>query len=185
MDTAYVRPFEGLHDYAAMVDYFLGGGDAFLVDMGIDPARVPTRERWLATALADHARPDAEKGRFFLAWLHEGRAVGHSCISHIAFGDSAHVHMHLWNPSLRRAGVGTDRLTRSLDLYFERFELEQIVCEPFAENPGPNRTARRLGFRHEKRYRTVPTEIALELDVHRYTLEREDWMRLRAGKRAE
>lgn len=169
-----VRPFVE-DDYAPMIDYFVGGGDAFLRGMGVDVARVPDREAWLALALADHARSDGEKERFFVAWLADGELVGHSSISHIELGRTAHVHMHLWRVALRGAGLGPELLGRSIDLVFERFALESLACEPYAENPGPNRVLPRLGFRLVRRYRTVPTGIAFEQYVNRWTIGREAW----------
>ena len=42
----------------------------------------------------------------------------------------------------------------------------------YAENPGPNRTLAKLGFRLIKRYRTVPGIINFEQEVNRYVM---DW----------
>jgi RimJ/RimL family protein N-acetyltransferase len=170
-----VRPFAAPHEYAAMIDYFLGGTEAFQRGMGIDPARLPRRDEWLRAALADHERPDGEKERFYVAWRRAGELVGHSSISHIALGETAHCHLHLWRPELRGAGLGPACLERSIELYFERFRLESLACEPFADNPGPNRVLPRLGFRWVRRYRTVPTGFAFEQDVNRYELSREAW----------
>ena len=174
-----VRPFEHAAEYAAVVDYFTAGGDAFLRGMGVDPERLPSREAWLSRALADQALPDEEKQRLYLAWrVHDGgqwRLAGHSSASHIRAGDSCHIHLHLWRPELRRAGLGTELFRRSIDLYFERLAVERVICEPAAHNPGPNRTARRLGFRHVKTYRCVPTEIALEQEVSRWEMTRAAW----------
>lgn len=172
-----VRPFEDESEYAAMVDYFLGGGDDFLRGMGVDPERVPDRDGWLASVLRDHTQPDERKERLYLAWLLDGEQVGHSSASHIRPGRSCHVHLHLWRPGLRRAGLGSELFRRSIDLYFDRLGLERVICEPAAHNPGPNRTAARLGFRLVRTYRGVPTDIAFEQDVSRWELTREAWAR--------
>jgi RimJ/RimL family protein N-acetyltransferase len=178
-----VRPFESAAEYAAMVDYFVGAAPEFLRGMGVDPARLPSREAWLAAALADAARPDAQRERIYLAWLVDGELAGHSSASHIEPGVQAHVHLHLWRPELRRSGAGTELFARSIDHYFERLDLARVVCEPWAGNPGPNRTLARLGFRLVRRYRCVPTNIALEQEVAHHELGREEWQaaRKRAG----
>lgn len=169
-----VRPFESRAEYEGMVDYFLGGSDEFLAGMGVDPAKLPMREEWLATLLADHERPDAEKNRLYVAWLVDGELVGHSSISHIELGDEAHIHLHLWRPELRRGGLGSELFARSVDLYFDRFRLKKLVCEPYAENPAPSRTVEKLGFRFVERRRIFPSSIAAEQDVDRYELTREE-----------
>lgn len=62
-----------------------------------------------------------------------------------------------------------------MDIYFERFRLEKIASEPYAENGAPGRVLERLGFRHVKRYRTVPSSIANEQDVDRWEITRAAW----------
>jgi RimJ/RimL family protein N-acetyltransferase len=159
-----------------MIDYFLLGSEAFQRGMGVDPSKLPERAVWLAAALADHARSDDRKRRFYLAWLHAGDTVGHSSISHIAPGQTAHVHLHLWRPDPRRRGLGAAFFALSVDFYFERYRLKLLACEPFAENPGPNRVVTQFGFRFVERRREVPTSIALEQDVNRYEITREAWL---------
>jgi len=180
-----VRPFANEGEYEGMVDYFLGGNEEFLTGMGVDLAKLPTRAEWLRAALADHERPDAETQRFFVAWLFEGRIVGHSSISHIATGETAHCHLHLWKPGLRKSGMGSAFLSGSIDIYFERFALKSLASEPYAENPAPNRALPKLGFRFVRRYRTVPTGMAFEQDVNRYEITRDEWITLRPRDASE
>jgi RimJ/RimL family protein N-acetyltransferase len=173
--TIEVRPFEAASEYERMIDYFVSGEQPFLQGMGVDPALLPTRQAWLAACLADHQRPDPEKDRFYLAWLHDAELVGHSSISHIEPGRVAHIHLHLWVSTKRRRGLGTAFVAASMDIYFARFGFEKIASEPYAENRAPNRALDRLGFRHVKRYRTVPSSIANEQDVNRWEIAREAW----------
>ena len=176
-----VRPFETEEDYRRMIAYFTGGSDEFLRGMGVDPARVPAPEAWLAAALADHVRPDGEKQRLYLGWHVDGELIGHSSASHIEVGESAHVHLHLWRPDLRREGLGTELFARSVDLYLERLRLKRVICEPNAHNPGPNRTLARLGFELLHTRRCVPTELALEQDVSHWEIPREVWRERRGA----
>ena len=175
--TIEVRPFEAASEYERMIDYFVEGDETFLRGMGVDPALLPTREAWLETCLVDHQRPDSEKDRLYLAWLHDAELVGHSSISHIEPGRVAHIHLHLWVPARRYRGLGTAFIAASMDIYFERFALERIASEPYAENRAPNRALERLGFRYVRRYRTVPSSIANEQDVNRWEITREAWER--------
>lgn len=170
-----VRPFESAAEYERMIDYFVGGDESFLRGMGVNPALLPTREAWLAACLADHARPDEEKDRLYLAWRLDDELVGHSSISHIEPGHVANLHLHLWIPTRRRHGLGTALVAASMAIYFERYRLRTLASEPYAGNPAPNRTLERLGFRHVKRYRTVPSSIADEQDVNRWEVTRETW----------
>lgn len=174
-ESLEVRPFESAAEYERMIDYFLDAGEETLRAMGVDPARLPGRDEWLATVLADHEAPDYEKERLYLGWWVDGELVGHSSLSHIEPGEQAHVHLHLWRPGTRRRGLGTELVARSVDAAFERFRLRRVLCEPAAHNPAPQRTVRRLGFRHLETYRTRPTTHAFEQEVSRYEITREEW----------
>jgi RimJ/RimL family protein N-acetyltransferase len=167
-----VRPFSGREEYELMLDYFYKADDSFLRGMGVDPLKLPERNKWLDALLADHEKPDSERDRFYLVWIFRGRRVGHSSINKIVLGTEAFIHLHLWDSQLRRAGLGTEFVRRSANFYFKRFNLKKLVCEPSADNPAPNRVLEKLGFAFIRRYRTAPGVIAYEQDVNRYELRR-------------
>jgi RimJ/RimL family protein N-acetyltransferase len=73
---------------------------------------------------------------------------------------------------MRKTSLGTEFVRRSANFFFERFNLQRLVCEPWAENPAPNRVLEKLGFRFVRRYRTIPGVIAYEQDVNHYELGR-------------
>ncbi len=166
-----IRPFESRDEYARMVDYFLDADTSFLEGMGVDVSKLPSRDEWIEAALLDHHRADDEKERAYLAWIYDGELVGHSSINRIKVGEEATIHLHLWRSDLRMAGLGTRFFEASTKEFMRLYRLDRIYCEPFAENPAPNRVVEKLGFRFLKRYRTVPGPINLEQDVNLYVLE--------------
>jgi len=168
-----VTPFSSASDYESMLDYFLGAEEPFLRGMGVDPQRLPPRGAWLERLLPDLGRADSHKQTFYLGWDDEGRRIGHCNLNQLVYGDCAHVHLHLWDAGARRAGLGTELLRRSLPVFFQRFALQRLYCEPYAANPGPNRVLTKLGFRLLKRYRTTPGLINFEQEVNRYVLDRQ------------
>lgn len=163
-----VRPFRGQTEYEQMVDYFLGAEDAFLHGMGVDRSKFTTREDWIASALRDHTRPYHEKERSYLAWVYDGVAIGHSSINRIRYGEEAFIHLHLWSAPHRQAGLGTTFFRLSAERFARDFALRRLYCEPYAENPGPNRVLPRAGFQFVKRYRTTPGPLNYEQDVNQY-----------------
>jgi RimJ/RimL family protein N-acetyltransferase len=165
-----VRPFHSAAQYEAMIDYFLLADDVFLRGMGVERNKLPRRDTWLRDVLADHERPDDKKERFYLAWIYKGEQAGHSSINKIRMGEEAYFHLHLWRPDLRKAGLGTEFSKRCVNFYFERFQLKRLFCEPFAENPGPNKVLPKLGFKFIQRYVTVPGPLNGEQEVNRYVL---------------
>ena len=157
-------------DFEPIVDYFHGAGEVALRAMGVDPARLPARQDWLATMLAQHRASDRETERGYVTWLHHGAPVGHSSLSHIAYGDRANIHLHLWRAPLRARGLGTIWFRLSAAYFAEQFALKTIVCEPYADNPAPNRVLTKLGFTFVRRYRTIPGPLNFEQDVNRWEL---------------
>jgi RimJ/RimL family protein N-acetyltransferase len=167
-----VRPFSSREEYELMLDYFYKADEPFLRGMGVDPLKLPQRDKWLDALLVDHEKPDKERDRFYLVWIFRGQRVGHSSINNIIHGTEAFIHLHLWNSKMRTASLGTEFVRRSANFFFERFNLQKLVCEPWAENPAPNRVLEKLGFTFVRRYRTIPGVIAYEQDVNRYELRR-------------
>jgi RimJ/RimL family protein N-acetyltransferase len=167
-----ITPFVCADDYARMVEYFLTADEPFLRGMGVDPNKLPERGAWLDRLLSDLARPDEQKQTFYLGWDCDGNRVGHCNVNQLLYGDRAHVHLHLWDASARRAGLGTEFLRRSIRVFFQRFALQRLYCEPYAQNPAPNRVLTKAGFRFLERYRTTPGLINFEQEVNRYVLDR-------------
>src|SRR5262249_34973208 len=170
MGIVQVRPFSSAVEYEGMIDYFLKADDAFLRGMGVDRLRLPWRETWLRHVLQDHEQPDERKDRLYLAWIYDGAQIGHSSVNRIKVGEEAYFHLHLGRADLREAGLGIQFCRKSIALYFDRLRLQRLWCEPFAGNPAPNRTVRKLGFEFVKQYRTVPGTTAFEQDVNLYRL---------------
>ena len=155
-----------------MVEYFLTADEPFLRGMGVDPDKLPERGAWLERLLPDLLRPDAQKQAFYLGWDYRGRRVGHCNVNQLLYGERAFTHLHLWDAGARRAGLGTEFLRRSVPLFFQRFALQRLYCEPYAANPAPNRVLSKAGFRFLERYRTTPGLINFEQEVNRYVIDR-------------
>jgi RimJ/RimL family protein N-acetyltransferase len=179
MTTLEIEPFAERADYERMVDYFLRAERSYLEGMGVDPQRLPARAVWLERLLAERELADRDKQLFYVSWLRDGVAIGHSNINRIRYAEDAYAHLHIWLPQSRRAALGAELFRRSVNLFLRRFELRRLYCEPFAHNPAPNRVLSKLGFALLDTYRTVPGAIAFEQDVNRWVIEQEIPERLR------
>src|SRR5687768_4121875 len=135
-----IRPFQSKEEYAGMVDYFLQSSSEFLMGMGIDPQRMTVKEVWLEAVWADHHRPNEQKDRIYVAWIYDGTLVGHSSINKMIWGKEASIHLHLWRAELRQKGIGTRFFGLSANYFLTNFGFEKLYCEPYAENPAPNRS---------------------------------------------
>jgi RimJ/RimL family protein N-acetyltransferase len=168
-----VRPFTSRADYEGVLDYFFGADEAFLRGMGVDPANLPTRESWLDKLLPDLDREDRNKQTYYLGWIKNGTPVGHCNVNKIKYGQEAYLHLHMWDWAFRRSGLGAQLVRQSANTFLRKFELQRLYCEPYADNPAPNRLLAKLGFRLLKRYRTTPGTINFEQDVNQYVIEHE------------
>jgi len=166
-------PFSSKSDYERVVDYFLNADEPFLRGMGVDPNKLPDREVWLNRLLLDLTRPDSHKKTFYVGWDYEGTRIGHCNMNPLSYGGQAYVHLHLWERSRRRTGLGTEFFQRSVQMFLERFALQRLYCEPYADNPAPNHVLTKAGFRFVKRYRTTPGLISFEQEVNLYVIDRQ------------
>lgn len=164
-----VSPAKPEH-YPFIVDYFVNGDAKFLNGMGVDPKKLPSRQSWLATLYENHARPYKDKNIFYVIWHLDEKPIGHSNINKIIFGQEAYMHLHMWLADTRQQGLGQELVKQSLPYYFKEFQLQNLFCEPYALNPGPNKTLKKLGFDFIKEYETIPGLISFQQPVNRWCL---------------
>jgi RimJ/RimL family protein N-acetyltransferase len=158
-------------EVALIIDYFHDATPEHLEMLGVDPTRLPARERWRERYADDYARPVKDRSTFLIAWELEGALFGFSIADKIAYGEQAHMHLHIADPDLRRAGLGAQCVAASVELYFSQLELKRLICEPHAFNVAPNRTLQKAGFRYVKTYMTVPGPLNYHQPVTRWTFE--------------
>jgi len=173
MPAIDIQPLTSRADYERVLDYFFGADEAFLRGMGVDPAKLSTRESWLDRLLADLDREDREKQTYYLGWSSDGTPIGHCNVNRIKYGQEAYLHLHMWHRAFRKAGLGTELVRQSANRFVRKFALQRLYCEPYADNPAPNRVLTKLGFRLVKRYRTTPGIINFEQEVNQFVIEPE------------
>lgn len=177
MDHLSVRPIHEA-DFEQIVDYFLKADKAFLVGMGVDIAKLPTRDAWLELLQKEYQHPIEQKSFFYLIWLLNDTPVGHSNINKIRFGEEAYMHLHSWNPPNRKKGMGLQFIKMCLPYYFDLFQLKKLYCEPYALNPAPNKTLQKIGFILLESYETTPGWINFHQPVNRWCLNVAQYQRL-------
>ncbi|GAA4308877.1 GNAT family protein [Nibribacter koreensis] len=169
-------------DISLIADYWLKSDPDFLVSMGVDLQKLPSREGLTHMLTQQLKAPMSEKMTYALIWLVDGTPVGHCNVNNIQFGQSAYMHLHLWQSATRQQGMGTELVKKSLPFFFENLELHELYSEPYALNIAPNKTLEKVGFTFEKRYVTVPGSLNFEQEVNRWKLTRSDYQRIVAGQ---
>ena len=164
-----VRPLKSSEAHF-VVDYFHNASDEFLLKMGADRLKLPARKIWIELIEQQSQLPYNEMSMYYVIWLLDDEPIGHSNINRITFGQEAFMHLHLWNPTRRKSGMGQQLVSQSIPYYFENFRLKRLLCEPNAFNNPPNRTLPKVGFRHIKTYETTPGPINFFQTVNRWEI---------------
>jgi RimJ/RimL family protein N-acetyltransferase len=152
-------------DIPLIVAYWSKSDRQHLANMGIDVAKIPSRDElyhWLQTQLDT---PIEKRNAYCMIWKVNGIAIGHSNTNPTTFGEEAYMHLHIWNNELRKKGLGTSLLRLTLPYYFENLKLRKLYCQPYALNPAPNKTLEKAGFHFVKEYVTTPGWLNFEQPV--------------------
>ena len=174
-DRLSVREME-LNDAVRIVDYFVNADRDFLIGMGADPDKLPSKIEWLKLLEEEFLKPLKEKEFYYIIWLINGEPVGHSNINKIEYGETATMHLHLWINAKRKSGYGLEFMKMTLPYFFKEFELKTLICEPYAENPAPNKILPKLGFEFIGPITKTPGWINFKQTVNRFELSNKNFI---------
>jgi RimJ/RimL family protein N-acetyltransferase len=160
-------------DVQYVVDYFVNADPAYLKGMGADKNKLPGRVEWIAKVVEELNKPFKVKELYYIIWEIDGKPFGHSNINNIEYGKSGTMHLHIWNKNNRRNGNGLNLLKQTIPYYFNNFELEKLICEPYALNPAPTKVLKNIGFEFVRTYDTIPGTICFLQTVIRYEMSRD------------
>ena len=177
MDHLSVREIQH-QDIEPLSDYWFKSEPSFLIGMGVDLSKMPTRIEWEQMLNEQLGQSYEEKKSYCIIWLNNDESVGHSNVNRIIFGEEAYMHLHIWKPGNRTRGMGLQFVNMTLPWFFEKMQLKKICCEPYALNPAPNKTMERAGFEFIKEYITVPGWINFEQPVKHWELTYEKFKQL-------
>ncbi len=166
-----VRPITP-EDFDPFLSYWYDSDTDFMKAMGVDISKIPSRANFLALLDRVIHLPFDQKPGYVLIWELDGAPVGHSNINGIAFGQKASMHLHMWQSGHRKKGIGTDFVRMCLPHYFEKFQLNELFCEPASGNSAPNKTLPKLGFEYIRTYFGAPEILMYEQDVNVYRITR-------------
>jgi len=164
-----------------MVDYFMHAAPEFLKGMGAIKSRLPKRKDWVKKLHLEHEKSYKLKEIYYVIWLINNEPQGHSNINNIVFGESATMHIHLWENHHRKSGLGFDLLHHTMPFYFNNFKLKKLISEPYSENIAPNRLLKKVGFEFIKAYETIPGLMNFNQVVNRYEMTKEQYCGIKNG----
>lgn len=167
----------GVSDIPHIQTYWLDNDPDFLIRMGVDLQKLPNRESLAEMLKEQLARPFEQKQAYALIWEERRsdgicRPIGHCNVNGIVFGESAYMHLHIWKAFSRKRGIGTQLLRDSIPWFFEKLNLQVLYCQPYALNPSPNKTLKKVGFDFVKTYTTIPGSLNFEQKVNLWMLKK-------------
>ena len=157
-------------DFPDIVDYFLNSSDEFLIGMGVDVNKLPKKESWVKKLSDDYNKTLENRQFFYVLWKHGNHVIGHSNLSDIKYGKEAKMHLHIWDVEKRANGIGVQFLKQTLPLYFDKFQLKKLICEPMASNSAPKKALIKTGFKHIRNHLSIPGWINFPQEIARYEL---------------
>lgn len=172
-----VRPMRP-KDIPHLVRYWSRAEADYLKSMGVDLNKLPDDDALSSVLHRQLELPITERSSYCLIWEVDGKAVGHSNLNPITYGERANMHLHMWDPEYRRRGLGARLVRLSIPYFFENFKLKMLFCEPYAFNAAPNRTLDKLGFLFVKQYVTIPGSINFEQWVNRWAMPHDRYVQL-------
>lgn len=161
-------------DISHIINYWLRADDHYLQAMGVDLEKLPSEQEWRLFLTKQLALPIQEKQSYCIIWLLDGKAIGHSNINKIIYEKEAYMHLHIWEEEIRKKGLGVSWIKKTVPIFFYKYKLEDLFCEPYALNPAPNKSLGRAGFKFVKSYRTIPGSLNFEQEVNLWTINKKD-----------
>lgn len=166
------------HDIPLISGYWVNATAEQLLAMGAIKEMVPDEKYW-QEALQTQIRSDYDKKQSYCTiWLMDGEPVGHCNVNKIIFGQEAYMHLHLWKADKRKSGMGTALVMLSMPFFFKNLQLKTLYCEPYALNPAPNATLKKLGFDFIKEYMTIPGSLSFEQPTNRWALSLKQFQKM-------
>jgi RimJ/RimL family protein N-acetyltransferase len=167
-----VRPLAS-EDFDGFIAYFTRSSKADAERMGLAIDRVPPAARMRSDLELMIATPVDRLRSFVLAWCVDGKTIGHSSLKDIVPGDIGSIHLHMWRADLRGKGYGPRLFCLSALDFYERFNLNRIICEPKADNPMANRMLKKVGFPLVLTHVAAGSELSVVCELNRYEILRD------------
>jgi len=165
-------------DINPIIHYWLSAEKSFMEGMGVDIRKIPDKEKWKEMLTEQLSQTYEQKKSYCIIWELNGKAVGHSNINKIIFGEEAYMHLHIWEKDIRMKGLGTAFIKMTIPWFFEKYKLKKLYSEPYALNPAPNKTLAKSGFEFINQYTTIPGWLDFEQPVKLWMMSYEKFLQI-------
>ncbi len=174
-----VASLRDLHvgDVAAVVRYWHESGDEHLDALGIDRARLGTREDTRQRFLRALGDGDPAQPAMAFAITLDGALVGYTLLNQYA-ADTNYSHWHIIVPHRRAAGLSSALYPHRIQMYFALTAMQRLTHQTRTRNVGVNRMLDRYVAVAETRHIDTPDGVAQPGEFHLRYVHRDDVPRL-------
>ncbi len=141
MDLISLRDLS-TEDIAPILNYWFRSPPGFVESMGVDLAKLPSEPEFAKNLQDKVGRPS-----HILIILYNGKAVGLHTVNPLTEGDFGIFHAHIWDPTIRRQGIGVVSYSLAIKAFIDRFRLKRVLFKTPIQNAGPLRVKEKLGIR--------------------------------------
>ncbi len=163
------------NDIQHIVGYWNNSTTEELLAMGIDVNNIEPLKNLGGRLEKQLELSNEDKAAFVLVAMLDEKPVGHCYVNNLIFGKEAFMHLHIWQSTTHKKGIGSEMVRQSIPHFFEKLKLQTLFCEPAAMNPGPNKTLEKIGFKFIKKHITIPAGWTFQLEVNRWEMTLESF----------
>jgi RimJ/RimL family protein N-acetyltransferase len=158
-------------DAVHLAEYWFSPASAPLLAF-TDVAAFGSKEEMLARMEKFFAGISSEGPWSILVLDVNGRPSGNTLINNLVSEEEALVHVHIWDPALRRTGIAS-QLARDVFAYFlDAFKLRRLILQVQTENTPVIRLLESLGLQSEGTFLGKAAPICKEGHYERFIITR-------------
>jgi hypothetical protein len=164
-------------DLSAIVDYWLLSPEEFLAHMGVDRARLGSRDdiqRRFAKAIRTG---DPNQSNLALGITLDENLVGYTLLNRYS-DDTNYSHWHIIVPNLRAKGMSSALYPHRIKAYFDLTPISQLIHQTRTRNLGVNGMLDKFVPVAETKHIEKPDGVALPGEFHLRYVRREDIPRI-------
>lgn len=158
-------------DATYVSDYWFGPASAHLLAY-TDVTVFGRKEEFLARTEKFFAGFSSEGPWSALVMDVDGRPSGNVLINGLVPEEEALVHVHIWNPALRRTGIASQMAQDVFAYFLNAFKLKRLILQVQTENIPVIRLLESLGLQSEGTFFGKVAPICKEGNYHRFVITR-------------
>jgi RimJ/RimL family protein N-acetyltransferase len=155
-----------------VAEYWFGAASAHLLPY-TDVTALGKKEEFLARMQKAFAEFSSEGPWSVLVGEVDGRPSGNVLINGLVPEEEAMVHVHIWDPSLRRTGIASELAGKVFEYFLDAFKLKRLVLQVPTDNAPVIRLLESLGLESQGTFFGKAAPICKEGNYSRFLITRE------------